>query len=326
MIRIMRLGDPHVMPSNVDESDSLLSFVAQKAIEHKVDRIEIEGDLFHTHNIVRLEVLEFWNEWLAHLSDICEVVVLVGNHDMSGSYDNTFSALTVFQWMKKKNLKIIEYAQLIGNIGYMPYIHDNAKFVEIANGLAESGATVLVSHVTYEGSQYESGMYCPDGINPGLIDSRIKYLFTGHIHTEQEFERVRCVGTARWLTNADANRRKGIWIYDHADDGTVTDCSHIDTSSVCIPIISVEYNEGDSAPPTLSTFAKNLVLLRGSSEWVNKAKLELKGKCSISTKITDTKKSRTRKSGKSLFEYMTQHCQSPKKDKLLAYMQELKLV
>lgn len=325
-MNILRLGDPHVMPSNTDESDALLSLVASKAIEHKIDRIEIEGDLFHTHNIIRLEVLEFWDQWLDRLSDICEVVVLVGNHDQSGDYKGGYSALTIFQRLKKKNLKIIETAQVLGVFGYMPYIHDNAKFVELANGLAEAGATVLVSHTTYEGSKYESGIYCPSGVDPGRIDSRIKHLFSGHIHTEQEFERVLYVGTARWLTNADANRRKGFWVYKHADDGSVIDRCYIDTSAVCVPIIGVEYSENDPNPPLLTPGAKNLVLLRGSSEWVSKAKLELKGKCSISTKITDTKKSRARKSGKSLLEYMTQHCQSPKKDKLIAYMQELKLV
>jgi hypothetical protein len=46
-LRILRVGDPHVKVTNIEESERLVEFVAEKAIELKVDRIEILGDLFH---------------------------------------------------------------------------------------------------------------------------------------------------------------------------------------------------------------------------------------------------------------------------------------
>lgn len=322
---ILRVVDPHVKPSNIDESDALLTFIMNKAVELKVDRIELEGDLFHTHNNVRLEVLEFWEHWLPALSGICEVVVLVGNHDISGSYESTYSALNIFHKFKIKNLKIIDNARLIGKIGYIPYIHDNEKFIEVANGLAESGATVLVSHTTYDGCQYETGMYAPGGVNPERIDPRITTLFSGHVHTNQEFGRVIYPGTARWLTDSDANHKKGIWLYTHDNTGAFTNREFISTENVCEPIIGFDYHEGDTLPVTPEN-AKVLLNLVGSSDWVSKTKSELKGNYRISTKITDTKKKKARKSGKSLLEFLTTHYESKNKAKLISYMQELKLV
>ena len=114
MIRILRLGDPHVRPSNIDESDNLLQFVVDKALEYNVNRIEILGDLFHTHAVLRLEVLDFWSHWLDTLNDICPVYILVGNHDQSGDYNSNSNALKVFSTRHKKNLHIIEDARAEG--------------------------------------------------------------------------------------------------------------------------------------------------------------------------------------------------------------------
>ena len=67
--------------------------------------------------------------------------------------------------------------------------------------------------------------------------------------------------------------------------------------------------------------------LVGSSDWVTSQKKELKG-VSISSKITDTKKSKLRKSGKSLFEFITEHSGLPQEQrlKLIKYMEGLNLV
>lgn len=331
-MKICRFGDPHCKIPNMEESHRLLRFVWQTCIDNEVDRLEIEGDLFDTMSVVRLEVLNFWQGWLETLSrETFQTIVLVGNHDISGDYGSNYSALSVFRHLEgdqpdwKKTLRIISEPTVDGVFGYMPYIHDNNEFVKQANLLAEMGARSLVSHTTYKGSKYDNGMYAPDGIDPDLLDPRLINLISGHVHTEQKFGRVIYPGTARWLTASDANKRKGIWIYEHDDTGAITSEEFISTESVCTPIISYELKEGGELP----TFPKNAkvnVELIGSSDWIQKTKLELKGTCSITTKITDTKKSKARKSGKSLLEFLTHHYQTDKRDRLIAYMREKNLV
>lgn len=326
MTKILRVGDPHVKPSNIEESERLLSFILAKAREEKVDTIEILGDLFHTHAIVRLEVLEFWRKWLWKLSEEFLTIVLVGNHDFSGNHHSSDHALGVFVGLNPDRLHIVERPALIKGIGYLPYIHDNAKFVEEANTLAELGAKFLVSHTTYAGSKYDNGMYAPDGVDPDLIDSRLEGLLSGHVHSEQLFGRVIYPGTARWDTASDANKRKGIWLFEHDPSGTLLGSGWIGTETVCVPLISLEWREGDPAP-TLPEGARVSVELIGTSNWISQQKGTLKGLASIRTKVTDTKKAENRKSGNSLSEYLSNTFISiVDRDRLVAFAKEIGLV
>lgn len=324
---ILRVGDPHVRPNNIEESDRLMNFISEVALKNKVDRIELLGDLFHTMAVVRLEVLDFWTEWLDTLSDAQELVVLVGNHDMSGDHNNSTNALSIFNKLKKKNLKIIDLPRLDGIYGYMPYMHDKDKFVELASGLALEGARVLVCHQTFSGSTYENGFYAPDGINPDLIN--IPIIIGGHIHKRQRFGRVIYPGTARWDSISDANEQKGLWLVEHDDTtGEIKKEEFIDTSSVCTPLVSVTWKEGQEEPaiPANSRVKMELV---GSSNWIENHKNKFKNIASISIKITDKINQVSRKSGDSLEEFILKYMELPAtidKDRLIQYMKEIKIV
>src|SRR5581483_9288 len=246
-MKILRVGDPHVKVNNIKESEKLLKFIVWLAVEHKVDRIEILGDLFHTHSIIRLEVLRFWEEALIELANVCEVVVLVGNHDQTGDYSSSASALDVFQWIEdsKKNLKIVNIPTINGQFLYVPYIHDSARFVDVVNSLSGL-AKVLVCHQTFKGSKYESGMYTPDGIDVSLLSPQFIHVISGHIHSRQEFGRVKYPGTPRWDTTADANQPKGLTIYVHSDStGEIISEEYISTEGVCSPILQFSVGEGE---------------------------------------------------------------------------------
>ncbi len=326
-MRILRCGDPHVKPNNLKESEALMSFVLAQALELKVDNVEILGDLFDTHSILRLEVLEFWDRWFDILPDHnFNTTVLVGNHDQSGSYTDDFSGLHLFQKPERKNFRVVVSSYIDGKIGYLPYIHNNEKFIESANFLASEGATVLVSHTTYQGSKYDNGMFAPDGVDPDLLDKRFLHLISGHVHSEQEFGRVWYPGTARWMSKSCANRRKGIWLVEHDDNtGAILSKQFISTGSVCTPIISLVWKEGQEKPE-IPQNAKVDIELHGSSDWVTKTKKDLVGSVSVSSKITDIKKSKERKSGRSLHDFLSNYYQSDKKEKLINYMKGLDLL
>lgn len=327
-MKVLRVGDPHAKVNNLDEMKSLILFVIEMAKEFKVDRIEILGDLFHTHAVLRLEVIRFWTWALDALNEVCETVVLVGNHDQSGDYNSDSSALGVFALMGKQNVKIIEKPTLLGVFGYVPYIHDSAQFVGVANDLASRGAKVLVCHQTFTGSKYESGIYAPDGIDPSPISESIVYIISGHIHSEQSFGRIIYPGTARWDSVVDANKRKGIWIYTHEDGtGSINSSQFISTENVCSPIRCIEWREGDPAPDAWPENAKVAVELIGSSNWVASEKQKLKGKCSVKTKITDRQTSVTRTAGNSLEHFINNlFVSTMDREHLLKYAKELNIV
>ena len=327
---ILRVGDIHCKPNNLKESEALMQYILSNALGYKVNRLEILGDLWDTHSIVRLEVTEFWNKWFKTLSQKSEfkTVILVGNHDLTGSYSSSYSALHPFLSLENKNFKIVHEPYLDGLYGYLPYIHDNEKFIEEANSLSSKGATILVSHPNFEGAVYDNGSALSGGVPDNRLDPRFLHLIGGHIHTELELGRIWYTGNPRWLNKSCANKSKGIWLCNHDDlTGAILSKEFISTESVCTPIVSLVWKEGEDRPEIPKDSNTNVELI-GSSDWVTKQKNELRGLVSISSKITDIKKSKERKSGKSLHEFLSQYykAEPEKRIKLLKYLGDLNLV
>lgn len=304
-MKVIYLGDPHAQVSNLDESDALMCFIVDMIIKHKPDLLVILGDLFHNFAIVRTEILDFWRTWLDTLSESQPLIVMVGNHDLANSGNDKYksNALSVFHLMRKKNLHIIDTPQVHGPFGFIPYMHDQTQFLDTANRLKEYGAKVLVCHQDFNGSQYENGYYAPGGIDPDSLDYPL--VIGGHIHKRQRFGKVILPGTARWLTSSDANEPKGLWMVEHdANTGLILFEEFLDTSHVCNPIIKVTYEEGQ-AEPLIPGKARVTLSLIGSSNWVSEQKQKFKGKASITSKITDSKKTEMRKTGNGLEDFIT---------------------
>lgn len=325
-MNILRVGDPHAKPNNLVEMAKLMGFVLEIAQTRNVDRIELLGDLFHTHAVIRLEVMEFWYEWLKILSFNKELIVIVGNHDMSGDYNSKSHAMSVLTMINDDHHQclIVDYPMQLGVFAYVPYIHDNQRFIDLANGLADSGAKILVSHQTFTGSKFESGIYAPDGIDSDAL--RYDTIISGHIHGRQRFGKVIYPGTARWDTNSDANENKGIWLATHDDlTGKILEEEFIDTSHVCEPIYSIEWMEG-TKQPTIPA-GRITVELIGTSAWITQQKAHLKGKVGLKSTITDKAKPKTRQAGTNLYDFVNAlFITSMDRQELLAYMKEWELV
>jgi len=322
-MKVLRVGDPHVKPSNLEESERAMEYVIDLAKRQRVDRIEILGDLFHTHAILRLEVLDFWNRWLNRMP--VETVVLVGNHDMTGDKNSDTHALEVFKEMPN-GITVVDEPILRGIYGYLPYQHSQESFLSLAQRLAHDGARVLVCHQTLGGAQYENGFYAPDAIDPSLIPFDL--IISGHIHKRQIIKAggktVIYPGTFRWDTVSDANEIKGLTIYEHdSQTGQILSEEFFPTADVCPPIISVTWQEGDEHPDMyLDTNARVTVELVGSSSWVKLQKEHLKGRVNIKTKITDSRLARMQ-SGTNLEEFINKIFETHiDKQNLLRFMKE----
>lgn len=316
------LGDPHCTVSNMAESERLLSFTAERASPDTT--LVILGDLTHTHANVRVEVLEFWNRWFEKLNALFKkVIVLVGNHDQTGDYKSGAHSLSVFNGMYE-NVWIISASVRDGIFGYMPYIHDKASFTEQANELCAQGAKVIIGHAELDGAKYESGMPVLDGVKYQNINASL--IISGHYHSRQRFGNVIYCGTARWLTAADKNEPKALWLVEHDDQtGAIVSEQFLDTSHVCTPIYSYQYKEGE-AEPVIPAGSRASVELVGSSEWISKQKARFKGLASISSKITDKAKPANRKTGNNL-EHFVDKVFEPvsgiKKERMVEFMKEL---
>jgi DNA repair exonuclease SbcCD nuclease subunit len=297
-MKTLRLGDPHVTVSNLDESDRLMEFVCKTAFEKKVDRVEILGDLFDTHAVVRAEVLAFWTKWFGVLCGVkgdnyVQTVVLVGNHDQKGNKESEsdIHALVPFRNFHE-HLKIIENPSLIPNgdgsgyVAYMPHISGAENFLRKATllselKLSEKKASYVVCHQTFLGATYENGIFAEDGIDINLVP--FDHIISGHIHKSQTIGKCFYPGTARYLKSTDANQKKGFYIFE--DEKPV---EFVSTEDVVIPMYTITLTEPEEVPE-LNPRSKTVLELHGSSQWISKIKKQYKTKASIRSFPSDRK-------------------------------------
>lgn len=319
-MRILRVGDPHITVRNLEDSEKLLDFILKKAHEYNVTRIEFLGDLMHTHAVIRVEVLDFWQRHLKKMSNDFYITLLVGNHDQPGSKEKEqiMNALNVFKGIE--GVTVVDKPTVSADlIGYMPYHSDEAEFIKGAVQLFEGGATkTLIAHQNFTVPLYS------DMMNPDLIPQA--HIITGHIHEQKQMGKVFQVGTPKWDTLTDANEEKGIWIYDHNDDGSVKAKEFIPTNGVVTVIEKHTIKEGEPEP-TLIPGAKNYVELVGTTAWINEMKKKYKGIASIKARPSDRKTSSANKEkAQSVYEFLNsafQPIDGVKKEDIEQYLKEV---
>lgn len=274
---ILRVGDPHVTPNNLDESERLLGLVCEVAKKHQVSRIELLGDLFNTHQVIDMRVLDFWHRWAMALGKIAPTIALVGNHDqiLDTAYEGNISALDS---LKYPGFTTVSAPYVLGDTSFFPFTSDEEKFKLWCQ---EYPNKYLVCHQTFNGAKYESGMYAPDGFDTDSVRD-FDMVYVGHIHTKQEFSNILCVGTARWSSISDANEKKAIWLFEGEASYPIY------TDSVCVPIVSFDIKEGDEIPnfPINTKVHLNLI---GTSSWIASMSKKLQGKARLTPSPTDAK-------------------------------------
>lgn len=323
MSKILFVGDPHVQPSNIEESNRLMSFVVKTSQENSCDTLILPGDLFHTHAVIRMEVLNFWTNWIAKFSEAFkEVHLIVGNHDQIGDKqrEGLMSSLDSLKQMHK-NVHVWDQPGLHNGLGFVPYTSNHESFIAATNDVYNQGARRMFCHQTFDGSKYDNGFYAPDGVDTKLLPN-FDEVVSGHIHTEQSLGMVFYPGTAKWDSLSDANQEKGIWISEGPKKWT-----KVSTSEVCTPIIKKTVEEINHSPEDLEIKenSKTVIELVGSSSWISKQSKKLKGKCRIVAKPTDSvERKKAQSSAKTIFEYMkTYKNGSANKEEIKKYLEEL---
>lgn len=268
------VGDPHATPTELDDCGRLIDYVKAVAKEHKPNNVVFLGDQHHTHSIVHLEVMDFWDRAFRGLvKDVgnrSRIIGVVGNHDQAGE-GSLINAMMVY----RKTIMVVEEPIELDSILYVPFLMDTEKFIEICNDPMYEAAGALVCHQTFDGSQYENGFYAKDGINPNLLPQKV--IISGHIHTPQDFGKVWYPGSPRWRTLSDANVARNIWLVEHAADGSVLSRQGFDTGDVCRQIRYLTDTPEAPVQETLNPKHDWRVDIRGPAAWIEDRKAELAG-------------------------------------------------
>jgi DNA repair exonuclease SbcCD nuclease subunit len=204
------IGDLHVQLNNLEDTKDLFKFIAAWA--DLVDRVVFLGDIFHTHSVLRQEVIAAVKEGFYEIYEKNKnIQVVVGNHDLVGPKSTNMNACSLT--LNHDIVQVIDEPQSDSLFLMVPYVPDHEEFVKICNDTTHPDKPkVLVCHGTFEGAVYENGFPCPDGVDR----SRIPFdeIISGHIHMRAEFNGITYVGTPRAISASEANQPKFLMIYN----------------------------------------------------------------------------------------------------------------
>lgn len=243
MVRILLVGDPHATPSELPDCERLLARILEVRKLEDVRHVFFLGDMYHTHALVHLEVLQFWRKAFSEIYEAgAETTLLMGNHDRPGDAASTTHALLAH--VDQPGVHVIDRPQRLTWIGpdlvAIPYQADAEVFVAMAK---ELGGETLFAHQTFQGAQYENGFYCPEGVEAAQLPQSL--VISGHVHKPQRVGKVWYPGAPRWRSIDDANIERHMVVAEFAVAGNYGTVGRVDLHPTgCRKIVHARHEGG----------------------------------------------------------------------------------
>lgn len=230
MSKILVVGDIHLglgYPNNSDKwfkvtqeyFEEFLLPLAKKQLD-KNDIIVLLGDLFDNRNVVPINILNYAQSLLERLSSICNVHLIIGNHDLYTKSSNDVNTVKLYKYIP--NVFVYEEATKIDFMGksilMLPWVDKRKEQVEILKKY--SGCDYLFCHSDLNGARMHLNSVAHK--NPDKIDveafSGYKTVMSGHIHIHQVNKNFIFVGSIHEMDRNDINNQKGIFLIDAIED------------------------------------------------------------------------------------------------------------
>jgi predicted phosphodiesterase len=280
MSKYLVIGDVHATVDELEDCQRLIDGILDIAIKEKPDNILFLGDLYHTHSVIQLDVMAFWQRALVSLSEF-PIKVIVGNHDKSGNASNPNHALSSLRFIP--NVQVIDSPVEADGALFLPYTHSEEEF---RGWVSDSKAATVFCHQTLQGAKYDNGFFAKDAFNlEGFSD---KTFVSGHIHKPTSYSNVVYVGAPRWKTLSDANIDRFISIYDISPKLPPFRAITFRTDKFCQPIIHLTDTQDSPFSEELNPNAKYIVDIHGDEEFIRIRKARF-ANCRVRTFKTQTK-------------------------------------
>lgn len=266
---VLYVGDVHATPEELDDCWNLINFVVDLAEKHQA-HIFLLGDQYNTHNVLRLEVVGFWQDVFELFENrkLKTPYALVGNHDYGGEG----AMLHAMRIHRQQYIYLIDQpAQLPWSGLALPYMSNPDDFINVCN--KNERFDLLVCHQTFNGSVGDNDFALPGGVNPNLLPQ--KQVISGHIHTQQSFGKVWYPGAPRWRTLSDANKDRAVWLVVHDHKGNIKSKQAFDTGQACRKIHHLIDTPENQVPAELEPRHDYRIDIKGPQDFVTRRKAEL---------------------------------------------------
>jgi len=209
MAKLLVIGDPHLKVANQSLVIKFLNWVQDVVAELKPDYVCNLGDTFHTHNVVRTEIMNLVDAHLQWMDQSgATYYILVGNHDMAHHKTPEIHAWKPFM-NKYDFVHIIANPEYFDEFSLIPYIDSQDEFQK-ALYTAMAHSKLIFCHQTFRGANF-GFITTKEG---ALVPEWDGQIISGHIHKSQRLGCVWYPGTPFAQEAADHNELKGIYLYD----------------------------------------------------------------------------------------------------------------
>lgn len=277
-MKYLVIGDLHAQIGNLEDTEKILQFLSE--ICKKAGIVVFLGDMYHTHSVIRQEVVNLFRKYLPKIFGNVQFGkphVLVGNHDYVGPTNTSMNSISL---TLGDVVHVVDGPYTDGCGGsYMPFTPNNDEFVERANKIRSD---VLFCHQTFDSAKFENGFYAPNGVDQGKLMAR--NVVSGHIHKQQKIGKVFYVGTPRALTANDYNEDKGVFLLDlNEETGELSIAEYFSFNKMVKCYRRIDFREGNDdnsyAWDDLTGLGKNddvTLSIHGSQEFCDKMQEDLK--------------------------------------------------
>jgi DNA repair exonuclease SbcCD nuclease subunit len=229
MSKILIIGDTHLglgYPNSVDKwfkvhqeyfQDFLLPLLRKELT--KDDIIIHLGDLFDNRSVIPINILNYAQNLLEEMAQICPVHIIIGNHDLYTKATNDVNTVKLYKYIP--GITVYEEPTKIDFMGksilMMPWVEKRKDQIEILKKF--SGCDYLFCHSDLNGAKMHLTSVAHK--NQDKIDveefSGYKGVYSGHIHINQRSKNFTFVGNLFEMDRNDLGNQKGIFILDVID-------------------------------------------------------------------------------------------------------------
>ena len=226
MSKILLIGDCHLglgFPNKTEHffkvsKDYFENFLFP-IIETKLTKDDIIvqlGDLFDNRNIVPINILNYAQNIIERMSKICQVHILIGNHDIYNKSDNNINSLKPFNYIPNVFVYETPTKILYNNkqILMMPWIEDKKEQINILKKY--SGCDYLFCHSDLNGAKMHLNSVAHRNSDKIDIEEFSGYgkVMSAHIHLVQKNKNFTFVGSIHEMDRNDIDNQKGIFVLD----------------------------------------------------------------------------------------------------------------
>lgn len=226
MSKILLIGDTHLglgYPNSVDKwfkvhqeyfQDFLLPLLKKELT--KDDIIVHLGDLFDNRSVVPINILNYAQNLLEEMAQICPVHIIIGNHDLYTKSTNDINTVKLYKYIP--NVIVYEEPTKIEfmdkSILMLPWVEKRKNQIEILKQF--TGCDYLFCHSDLNGAKMHLSSVAHKNLDKIDVEefSGYKKVFSGHIHIRQVSKNFTFVGNLFEMDRNDLGNEKGIFILD----------------------------------------------------------------------------------------------------------------